>query len=395
MPRSRKTALLTVAAALIALTPAVAAVAVRADDSPKPGAPTAAATGAAAPAPASGAEQAAADTKARLAAESIVDVPVRFTVQNVNRTLAACPVDGRTYQVTGHLTAPKAVLDGGAGPRAVTLYEHGIAAGEWYWRLDAPGYHHTEELAKKGHASLTIDRIGYGGSDKPDGFGSCIGGQADIAHQIVEQLRAGGYRTEQEGRAAVPFDKVVLAGQSNGGQVSQIEAYSFQDVDGLVLMDWTDLGLTPQANARFFSSLQTCLRGGSAADGAGGPGGYAYYDLGSEEFKAGNFHDTEPGVVALSAPHQNRHPCGDMASQLGSVLVDLRHLKDIKVPVLFLYGEKDARVQGGAEHRALFTGTTDTQLIEIPGAGHYMGMARNAPQVHASLADWLTKHQLR
>ncbi|WP_327682184.1 alpha/beta hydrolase [Kitasatospora sp. NBC_00458] len=393
VPRSRKAALLTVVAALLALSPAVVAVAARSDAPAAPGtSATGPATGPAALPP--GAEQAAADTKTRLAAENIVDIPVRFTVQNVNRTLAACPVDGKTYQVSGHLTAPKAVIDGGAGKRAVTLYEHGIAAGEWYWRLDAPGYHHTEELAKKGHASLTIDRIGYGASDKPDGFGSCIGGQADIAHQIVEQLRAGSYRTEQPGQAAVPFDKVVLAGQSNGSQVSQIEAYSFQDVDGLVVMDWTDLGLTPQANARFFSSLQTCLRGGSAVDGAGGPGGYAYYDLGTEEFKSGNFHDTEPGVLALSAPHQNRHPCGDMASQLGSVLVDMRHIKDIRIPVLFLYGEKDARVQGGAEHRALFTGATDTKLVEVPAAGHYMGMARNAPQVHTALADWLAGHQL-
>lgn len=69
-----------------------------------------------------------------------------------------------------------------------------------------------------------------------------------------------------------------------------------------------------------------------------------------------------------------------MASQLGSVLVDMRHIKDIRIPVLFLYGEKDARVQGGAEHRALFTGATDTKLVEVPAAGHYMGMARNAPR---------------
>ncbi|MFD0562726.1 alpha/beta hydrolase [Kitasatospora saccharophila] len=392
VPRSRKAALWTTVAALLALSPAAAAVAVRADGAGAPAAAPATAGAQAAPT-AADAERAAADTRARLAAEDIVDVPVSFTVQNTDRTPAACPVDGRTYRVSGHLTAPAALLADGAGPRAVTLYEHGIAAGEWYWRLDAPGYHHTEEMARKGDASLTIDRLGYGASDKPDGFESCIGGQADIAHQIVQQLRSGGYRAD--GRAAVPFDRVVLAGQSNGGQISEIEAYTFQDVDGLVLMDWADLGLTPQANARFFTSLQTCLHGGSPVDGAAGPGGYAYYDLGTEEFQAGNFHDTDPAVLALAAPHQNRHPCGDMASQLNAVLVDLRHLADIKVPVLFLYGEKDARVQGGAEHRALFTGAADTQLVEIPGAGHYMGMARDAHQVHDSLADWLAAHRLR
>ncbi|MFC8227528.1 alpha/beta hydrolase [Streptomyces sp. NPDC057287] len=317
--------------------------------------------------------------------KGISDIPVSFTVRNINRTKAACPVDGRTYTVRGHLTAPTRLLEGKDTDRAVTLYQHGIAAGEWYWRVEADGYHHAEELAARGHASLTIDRIGYDNSDTLDGLATCIGGQADITHQIVQQLRKGTYRSEGtgEGRTAARFGKVFLAGQSNGGQIAQIAAYSFRDIDGLVLMDWTDRGLTPQANARFFSSLQTCLRGGTK--------GYVYYDLGPAEFRSGNFHDTDPAVLGLAVPHQNRHPCGDMVSQLGAVLVDLRELKTITVPVLFMYGEKDARVEGGEEHRALFTGAEDTQLIDIPDAGHYMGMARQAPLVHDTLADWLDR----
>ncbi|MEW2121763.1 alpha/beta hydrolase [Streptomyces sp. NPDC005474] len=319
--------------------------------------------------------------------KGISDVPVSFTVRNINRSKASCPVDGRTYTVRGHLTAPTRLLEGKSAENAVTLYQHGIAAGEWYWRVEADGYHHAEELAARGHASLTIDRIGYDSSDTLDGLATCIGGQADITHQIIQQLREGTYRSgdaKGSGKAGTSFGKVFLAGQSNGGQIAQIAAYSFHDIDGLVLMDWTDRGLTPQANARFFSALQTCLRGGTK--------GYVYYDLGPAEFRSGNFHDTDPAVLDLAVPHQNRHPCGDMVSQLGAVLVDLRELKTITVPVLFMYGEKDARVEGGEEHRALFTGTKDTQLITVPDAGHYMGMARQAPLVHNTLAKWLERH---
>ncbi|WP_329230728.1 alpha/beta hydrolase [Streptomyces sp. NBC_00111] len=317
--------------------------------------------------------------------KGISDIPVSFTVRNINRTKASCPVDGLTYTVRGHLTAPTRLLESKGAVRAITLYQHGIAAGEWYWRVEADGYHHAEELAARGHASLTIDRIGYDTSDTLDGLATCIGGQADITHQIVQQLREGTYRSGGTGKGGTSgaFDKVFLAGQSNGGQIAQIAAYSFRDIDGLVLMDWTDRGLTPQANARFFSSLQTCLRGGTK--------GYVYYDLGPAEFRSGNFHDTDPAVLDLAVPHQNRHPCGDMVSQLGAVLVDLRELPTITVPVLFMYGEKDARVEGGEEHRALFTGAKNTQLVEIPDAGHYMGMARQAPLVHDTLADWLDR----
>ncbi|MFI5846097.1 alpha/beta hydrolase [Catenuloplanes sp. NPDC051500] len=322
----------------------------------------------------------------RFAAEKIVDVPVSFSVVNQNRSRSACNTDGRTYTVRGHLTAPQALLDG--DKRSIVLYQHGIAAGEWYWRVDLPGYHHAEELAKRGHASLTIDRLGYDSSDQPDGLAMCVGGQADITHQIVRQLRAGSYTVE--GRAPVTFDRVALAGQSNGGQIVQIAAYSFNDVDALIIMDWTDLGLTPQANARFFASLQTCLRGGEPVR-EGGPAGYAYYDLGPDEFRTGNFNDTEEQVLTVAVPHQNRHPCGDMVSQLGSVMVDVRTLAEIKIPVLMMYGEKDARVSGGDAHRKLFAGT-QAELVEIPGAGHYMGLARNARMVHDAQATWLDRH---
>lgn len=359
-------------------------------------------------------ERATKATAARLAAENIVDVPVTFTVRNTNRSKTGCRTDGATHRVRGHLTAPASVLSG--EKRAITLYQHGIAAGEWYWRLDVPGYHYAEELAKRGHASLTLDRLGYGSSDRPDGLGTCIGAEADIAHQIVGQLREGSYalgstagekagasdkkeetsdKKGDQGSGSAPgldspvtFDTVTLAGQSNGGQVVQIEAYSFGGIDGLMIMDWTDRGLTPEANTRFFSALQSCMAGGQPSRKASDPSGYVYYDLGPDQFRRGNFHDTEQRVMDAATPHQNRHPCGDMTSQLDSVFTDLEHLKSIKVPVLLVYGDDDARVTGGAAHRRLFTGA-ETELIDIPGAGHYATMARSAPRTFDQIDAWL------
>ncbi|MFF0449975.1 hypothetical protein ACFYT4_26820 [Streptomyces sp. NPDC004609] len=60
---------------------------------------------------------------------------------------------------------------------------------------EADGYLHAEELAARGHASLTIDRIGDDSSDTLDGLAACIGGQADITHLVVQQLRKGTYRS--------------------------------------------------------------------------------------------------------------------------------------------------------------------------------------------------------
>lgn len=382
----KRIAVLGAAAALLA-SPVVAAM--TATDTPAAAAAGASVNVSSAPSPAE-AEAASKETAARLAAQHIVDVPVSFTVRNTNGSMTGCRTSGGTHRISGHLTAPASVLSG--GKRAVTLYQHGIAAGEWYWRLDVPGYHYAEELAKRGHASVTIDRLGYGASDRPDGFDTCIGAEADIAHQIVQQLRTGAYALEgkpAEGPAtAQGFDTVTLAGQSNGGQVAQIEAYSFGDIDGLMIMDWTDRGLTPEANTRFFSALQSCMAGGQPSREPSDPSGYVYYDLGPDQFRRGNFHDTEERVMDAAAPHQNRHPCGDMSSQLDSVFTDLKHLGSVKVPVLLVYGDEDARVTGGAAHQRLFTGA-QSELVTIPGAGHYATMARSAPATFDRIDAWL------
>ncbi|MEV1006954.1 alpha/beta fold hydrolase [Streptomyces sp. NPDC049881] len=313
----------------------------------------------------------------------VVDIPVSFTVRNVNRSRSVCAVDGGTYTVRGHLTAPRALL-GSGDDLSVTLYQHDIASGEWFWRLDAQGHHLARELAARGHASLTVDRLGYGASDIPNGTGLCLGGSADIAHQITQQLRDGDYRTHGADRETPPaFDQVFLAGQGNGAQLAQIAGYSFDGIDGLVLMDWTDVGLDPRVNAPFFTALGPCL--------SGADNGYAYYDPTPAAFAEENFTDVPPEVLGLAVPLRSPHPCGEMVSQPTAVLSDLRHLPGIDTPVLLLFGEHDPRVGDPREQRELFTGA-DTELVTVPGAGHYVTFGRRADVLHDALADWLTRH---
>ncbi|WP_129842012.1 alpha/beta hydrolase [Streptomyces sp. RFCAC02] len=365
MARVRRPLLLATATALIltqAHTPAHAATA---------GPPTARHTG---PVPA-------AYTPAPAREEAgIVDLPVSFTVRNVNRSLAACATDGGTYTVRGHLTGPRDLLLGD-GDRAITLYQHDIASGEWFWRLDAGGYDYTAELAARGHVSLTVDRLGYGASDRPHGADVCLGGDADIAHQIVQQLRDGTY-TVPDGEPPA-FERVFLAGQGNGAQLTQIAGYSFPGIDGLVLMDWTDLGLDPAANAPFLAALPTCL--------AGADNGYTHYDATPDDFAEANFADTEAAILEQAVPLRNPHPCGDMVSQPGAVLADIRHLPDVDVPVLLVFGAADDRVGDPEQQRALFTGA-DTELVTVPDAGHYPVFSREATVVHDAVAGWLTRH---
>ncbi|WP_225799012.1 alpha/beta hydrolase [Streptomyces sp. NK15101] len=338
--------------------------------------------------------QARARTAERMKAGGIVDLPVEFRVVNRNRSALACNTDGRTYTVRGHLTAPAGLLDRpGPGRPPVTVYQHGFEAAEWYWRVDVPGYHHSEEMARRGQISLTFDRVGYGASDRPDGRQLCLGGAADMTHQIVGLLRSGAYTVK--GRATAPrFGKVALAGHDRGAQIAQIAAYSFHDVDGLVLTGWSDGGLTDEDDARFFAALTSCMQGGVPAVAPDDPVGYVHLDPGPREFAQGNFADTDPRVLDVALARQSRHSCGEQAAQLEGVLVDTRRLDRIRVPVALVLGAEDRRVGGGSAHRARFTGTADTALLTVRGSGHFLALERGARQIHDFLADWLEQKGL-
>ncbi|MGH7821363.1 MAG: alpha/beta fold hydrolase, partial [Candidatus Binatia bacterium] len=183
-------------------------------------------------------------------ATAVSSTPVTFSVVNTNESMVPCSSDGAAYQISGHLVAPDAL------PAAVTLYLHGLGYGEWFWNFGAvAGYDFAAGLAADGHASVIIDRLGYGQSALADGNASCLGAQATIAHQIVGQLRDGSYTLDGvAGTTASPnpaFSAVALAGHSAGGAIAEIEAYSFDDVDALIVMSYADQGASPDALAAF------------------------------------------------------------------------------------------------------------------------------------------------
>jgi hypothetical protein len=332
--------------------------------------------------------QAAAATASRMAAADLVDVPVTFQVHNTNRSLAPCTTPDGTFEVAGHLTAPAALLATPGSP--VTLYLHDFSTGEWYWRLDVDGYHHTEEMARRGLASVTIDRLGYGASDRVNGFHTCVGAQADVTDQIVQQLRTGAYTVE--GRSAPAFGGVTLAGLGTGAQIAQLTTL-FGHTQGLVVMGFSDMGRTDRFMTRVFGNLSTCMQQAGPDQQPTSDGGYSIFDVGATEYRQTNFHDADPVVLAAALPQQSPHPCKEVISQLEAITTDLQTLGTVTVPVLGVYGESDRLFQGGAEHLDLFASAASTELVTVPAAGHYMGLERSAPVLHDALAAWLSARE--
>lgn len=325
----------------------------------------------------------------RVGVGEIADTAIRLTLANVNRSRLACSTDGRRYTIVGHLTAPRAVLL--ASRPAVTLWVHGGETSGDYLRLPVPGYDMAYELARLGHASVIFDRLGHGVSDAPAGAGSCIGGQADMAHQLVGALRAGTYATAKPERPTA-FVRIALAGHSFGGPIAEYEAGSFQDVDALIVSD-ASFGNPGSSllTAILAGESPSCLAGGHPKRD-GGPPAYAYVWPNDDRYKADVFYDAEPTVMDALAGRRERNPCGDLESVPPAILGEEAITARVNAPVLLVFADHDAVFPppAGERQREFFTGSRDVTLVTIPGAGHAVMLERQAPVFRSEVSRWLT-----
>lgn len=336
----------------------------------------------------------------------VASLPVTFTVQNVNTTQLGCSTDGATYQIKGHLTGPQSAVKSSKAepsrrkrskrnrsPRKgyVTLYLHGLGFGEWMWHFTAvPAYDYATLQAKTGHVSVTIDRLGYDASGRPEGKQSCLAGQASIAHQVIGALRSGSYTVE--GGKPIAFKKVALAGHSIGAQIAMIEAYSFKDINALALVSFSYQNL-PRAQVLLGPTYDLCKKGGEPAE-PGSPSGYAPYGLGTpEDFRSAMFSSAPQAVLDAAIPLRNRDPCGDADSIITSLLNQKANLPKVKIPVLLVCGTKDvlfspAGCNGQAQR---FTGTRRISVQSVRNAGHAITLERTASTFRRKVSRWLVR----
>jgi len=324
----------------------------------------------------------------------VVDLPVSFRVLDINRSLLPCPASGGPATIAGRLVAPAAVLRHPRRAANVTLYLHEFSFGKWFWDFADPAYDYAAIEARAGHVSVLIDRLGYGQSSHPNGYTTCLGADADEEHQIVTRLRAGSYQLQ--GAAARSFQRVVAAGHSGGAMDSEIEAYSFGDINGLIIFAQADQDPTSVGTQEGLSEGLECALGGQPSY-PGGPGGYAYFGQTTADWERDYFHDAHPRVVAAAAALRYRDPCGDVGSFVQGLIIDHLYVPRITVPVLLLYGLDDAlfaQPAAGEAERGLFSGSRDVSLTFFPGAGHALTLQRSAPAVRRRVGQWLNARGL-
>lgn len=307
---------------------------------------------------------------------------VVFPLVNSNRTAAACLPDDATYTVRGRLVGPPRAIAGRSGPLRVNVLVHDEGTGGWFWNLRSrPAYDYATQLARRGETSLVIDRLGYGASRLAEGRATCLGAQATMLHQVVQHLRSGVYDFADH-RGSVPAAAhVVTHGHGLGAAIAQVEAGTFDDVDGLVLMSWTDRGATATARDVVSAQSRACLAGLASTS-------YAPVTGSAATFRQIFFASAPARVQQAAAARRSPVPCGDVASVTPTLLASNLAAGQVDAPVLLLYGSKDALNRAGARSSQASSYTSTVTTRTFAGAGSALPLERPA-QVRAAVLRWL------
>lgn len=334
--------------------------------------------------------------EASAAEPDVVVVPVSFEVENVNHSALDCESDGEPYVIKGELVGPADVLARPPEDAVATLYLHEFSFGRFFWRFDAvPGYDFATAMARAGHTSVVIDRLGYDASGHPRGTATCLGAQADVTAQVVRSLKDGEY-TIRGGGSPFAFPRIVLAGHSVGGGVAELAAHSFDDlgVAGLALLAWADQGYSARSVQQSLAQASDCSNGGEPAE-PGGPPEYAYFGRTEADFQGNMFTDADPDVVATATSMRNRDPCGDNATLPRMFALNAASVGALEVPVLLLSGDRDPVFAPGAfDVQAGLYSSSPSVTTQSFDAAHALPLERVAPQVQEAVAAWLTEQDL-
>ncbi len=324
------------------------------------------------------------------AAVSVASVPVSFSVTNQNTSALPCPTDGKEYTVVGHITGPKSLLKRNS-ISAAALYLHGDGVDERLWHYTkTPGHDYVGDMAEAGFVSISITRLGYQGSGKPNGNDMCFGSEADVAHQIIGHLRNGSYATTGSGLGksgkAPKVKSLVLAGHSASGFVAMAEAYSYDDIDGLVVVGSGEF-VTPHVPATVFDQQSRCPVSHD---------GYSFLTLSQNQAKRDFFTEgADEAVVDDFTATRPKDACGPLMFAPSSFVVDAAMLRAIEVPVLCIAGDKDAFFPYPEEQAKLFVGSPDVKAVILPNTGHAVTLEKSAPDFRAAMVTWLAEHRFR
>lgn len=278
---------------------------------------------------------------------------------------------GPTYTVKGFRYSA-------GSSREVVLLLHGLSYGYWGWDFRGPSpdpnnpyqYALARYLAVRGIDTVAIDELGYGSSDhptQPDSRQLTIPAYANMAHQIIQKLHPS-------------YAKVVIAGHSAGGEISNFEAGRYQDVDALADISFCDAGASSEV------VLDAIIN-----DAQGLPNDYIYFGSSVDERTNLMYYlaDADPKVVAADNAIANLTPAAEMQSISPQPARNLD--PQVNVPVWVAFSENDAIFPASCQQLqpGLYISSPKVTAFTLPLAGHALMTHKNSGPFEAAMAKWL------
>jgi alpha-beta hydrolase superfamily lysophospholipase len=256
---------------------------------------------------------------------------------------------------------------GESADRPLVVLVHGASDSHTVFDF-APGFTAARELAQRGYGVLTIDRVGYGASSRPNGDTLGFATAAGYLHEVIQDVRGGAL-------GFTPPDVVTL-GPSVGADIVITEAGTYHDVDGVVIAFHTNQ-LQP---ALFAVDVGAWFAQGD------------YFDFGVA-FRTDFFY-AEPWanqrIIDLDNATRELVPRGEISSALANE--SLAFDDDIDVPVLLMQGDHD-ELFVPQDDTALFSGSPDVTFELLKHSGHkgFSHPTSKSAAVH-TVERWLDDH---
>lgn len=310
--------------------------------------------------------------------------------------------------IAGRLCLPRA-----GKPATVVLALHGITYAQEYWdaQFEPERYSFARAMNDAGYAVYAIDRLGYGRSSHPAGLSVTLDVQAEVAHQVVQQLKAGAIGEQR-------FDHVALVGHSYGSAVSWMESSRYNDADVVIATGWGS-SVQTEPTMRFFAGFQPATLDDRLGPQIGldltyltpkdGARNQNYlYDLSNVDPKMVRYdsdvlRDTVTvGELTTVIPRFNKFPVTYFPGTSEELsLPGSDHTREITVPQFLLNGTNDLLFCGPdtkycnnsaalqAEQEQYFDPAACFRAEVLENTGHNLNLHRSAQQSYAIIAGWL------
>jgi pimeloyl-ACP methyl ester carboxylesterase len=282
------------------------------------------------------------------------------------------------------MAATLCVPAGGASAVQVLVPGGFYNRGYWDIPVDPATHSFRRAMNEGGYATLTVDRLGTGASSVPPSVLLTAITQADAVHQVVQVLRQ-------------RFDKVFLGGHSLGSAISIIEAARYRDVDGVLVTGMGHhlnvLGLAPIAATFVPAVLDPAFSGRPL-------------DLGYLTTMSGtrwrSLHAPGPYDAAIDALDEATKDVVAPTELVDAALLGTvtPYTRKVGVPVLTVMAGADPTFCGllatdcsssAALLRAeapFYGPAARLQAYVLPGYGHALNYAPNAPDLHDVVVRW-------